>query len=196
VIARAPALAALLALAACQTLPPRADLRPAAAAWPRLAAIGSWRARGRVAVRSATEGFSASFDWRESAGRSELDVRGPLGAGAAHITRTADTIRIDTGSAAPIDVAAPFERLEAELTARLGFPLPIEPLRYWMLGAPAPDRPSTATPTGFEQDGWAITLASFAPVSSAPVPLPSRLTLVRAGTQIKVAVSDWAVGAP
>jgi outer membrane lipoprotein LolB len=196
VILRGPALAALLALAACHSNPPRTDLRPAAAAWPNLVAIATWRAHGRVAVRSATEGFSASFDWREADGRSELDVRGPLGAGAAHITRTADSIRIDTGSAAPIDVPAPFDRLEGELTARLGFPLPIEPLRYWMLGAPAPDRPSASTPTGFEQDGWAIALAAFAPVAAAPAPLPSRLTLSRAGTQIKVAVSDWTVGVP
>jgi len=196
VIGRALPAIAVLALAGCHLQPAQPDLRPAATAWPALAALPAWHARGRVAVRTPADGFSASFDWRESDGRSEIDVRGPLGAGAAHITRTTDSIRIETGTAAAIDVPAPFDQLEAALTARLGFPLPLEPLRYWMLGAPAPDRASTPTTGGFDQDGWDIVLGPFAAVPAAPAPLPARLTLSRAGSQIRVAVTDWAVGAP
>ena len=55
------ALLALAALGACQTLPP-----PAPAATPgaeaALVALDTWRARGRVAVRSTAEGFSATFE--------------------------------------------------------------------------------------------------------------------------------------
>ena len=192
---RALALAALCALAACHSVPLRPVGRPSAAAIAGITALADWQAQGRVAVRSAGTGFGASFDWQEAAGASRLDVRGPLGGGAARITRTQDTIRIESGGAPPLEVAAPFDALEGELIARLGFPLPIEALRYWLLGVPAPDRPSTATAQGFEQDGWAIGLDEFAAVDGAPAPLPARLTLTREETRIRVAVSHWRVGA-
>jgi len=195
VIRRVVLVAALATLGACHTLPPPAAI-PSADTRALLVAVGDWRARGRVAVRAANEGFSASFDWRESAGTGEIDVRGPLGAGSAHITRSAAAVRIETGGHPPLEVAAPFDSLEAELTARLGFPLPIEPLRYWLLGVPDPAAPSEATATGFTQAGWTVTLSAFAPVAAAPAPLPGRLTLSRAGTEIRVLVSTWQVGAP
>lgn len=187
------AIGALAALAACQTVP-RTEPAPSADTRAALAAVPAWRARGRVAVRSTGEGFSASFDWREAGGRGEIDVRGPLGAGAALITRTAERIRIETGSNPPIEIPAPFETVEAELTARLGFPLPIEPLRYWMLGVPDPDLPSSALADGFAQAGWNIALSGFAPVAMAPAALPSKLVLTRSGTQVRVVVSTWQVG--
>ena len=186
---------ALAALAACQTVP-RAELAPSADARAVLAGVSAWRARGRVAVHSTGEGFSASFDWREAGGRSDIDVRGPLGAGAALITRTPQLIRIETGSNPPIDIPAPFESVEAELTTRLGFPLPIGPLRYWMLGVPDPGLPSSAAPEGFAQAGWNVALAAFAPVIKAPVALPTRLVLTRSGTQVRVVISAWQVGPP
>jgi outer membrane lipoprotein LolB len=194
--ARALAVLALTALAACRTLPPPAELGPTPELRPALVALDAWRARGRVAVRTPSDGFSASFDWREANDRGELDVRGPLGAGAARITQTPALIRIETGASAPVEVSAPFESLESELTTRLGFPLPIASLRYWLLGVPAPDVPSEAIGSGFSQAGWTVAPAGFAAVPLAPAPLPSRLVLTRAGTQIKVAISTWQLGAP
>jgi outer membrane lipoprotein LolB len=194
--ARALAVLALTALAACRSGPPPSELAPAPELQPALVALDAWRARGRVAVRTPSDGFSASFDWREANGRGELDVRGPLGAGAARITQTADLIRIETGAAAPVEVPAPFDTLESELTTRLGFPLPIASLRYWLLGVPAPDISSEPVAGGFSQAGWTVAPAGFSRVPLAPAPLPSRLVLTRAGTQIKVAISAWQLGAP
>ena len=186
---------ALATLGACQTVP-RHEAAPSAAVRAALAALDTWRARGRVAVRSAAEGFSASFDWHEAAGRGEIDVRGPLGAGAARITRTAESIRIETPSAAPLEVAAPFAALESELTRRLGFPLPIGPLRYWLLGVPDPTLASEPAGQGFVQAGWTVALTGFGPVAGAPGPLPSRLVLRREATEVRVLVSSWTVAPP
>jgi outer membrane lipoprotein LolB len=192
---RALAVAALLALAACQHAPLRPVARPSAEAAAAIAALDDWQAQGRVAVRNAGTGFGASFDWQEAGGQSRLDVRGPLGGGAARITRTADTITIDTGTSPPLEIAAPFDALDGEVVARLGFPLPIAALRYWLRGVPAPERPSMPTADGFEQDGWAVGLDEFVAVGAAPAPLPSRLTLSRGDTRIRVALSHWRVGA-
>ncbi len=190
-------LVALLAgLGGCATLPPASTVVPDVAARQAIGALDAWQAVGRVAVRSGGEGFSASFDWREAAGRGELGVRGPFGAGAVHISRSDERIRIESGSAVPLDVPAPFEALEPELVARLGFPLPLGPLRYWMLGVPAPGLPSDGAGGDFSQGGWQVSVGGYVPVAGAPGPLPARLTLTRDTTRIRVVVDRWRVGVP
>jgi outer membrane lipoprotein LolB len=193
---RALAVTALVALGACHGTPERAIAPPGAAEQNAVAALEAWRARGRVAIRTASAGFSASFDWREQGGVGEVDVRGPLGAGAAHLTQSAERVRIDTGSGTPFEVAAPFTSLDEELAARLGFALPVTSLRYWLLGVPAPDQPSARASDGFSQSGWAVAPAGYVAVAGAPGVLPARLVLSRATTVIRIVVSDWQVGVP
>jgi outer membrane lipoprotein LolB len=196
-MSRALALVAMLVgLAGCRTLPPRPVAGPDAAARTAIAALTAWQATGRVAVRAGNGGFSASFDWREAGGRGELGVRGPFGAGAVRISRSDERIRIESGGAPPLDVAAPFEALEPELVARLGFPLPLDPLRYWVLGVPAPGLPADGAGSDFRQDGWQVSVSDFVPVAGSPGPLPARLTLTRDATRIRVVVDRWRVGSP
>lgn len=134
--------AMLVGLAGCHALSTQPVSGPDAQARSALEALDTWHATGRVAVRAGSDGFSASFDWQEAAGHGELGVRGPFGTGAVHISRSAERIRIESGNGPPLEVAAPFAALEPELVARLGFPLPLDPLRYWVLGVPAPGLPA------------------------------------------------------
>jgi outer membrane lipoprotein LolB len=187
------ALALVVALGGCRTLP--APPAPDAAARATLATLSDWHASGRVAVRSADQGFSASFDWRERDGRGELGVRGPFGAGAVRITRSSAAVVIDSGNGPPLEVPAPFDTLEAELIARLGFPLPLESLRFWVLGVPEPGQPAAGDGGEFRQDGWLVTPSEFQAVPGAPGPLPGRLVLVRESTRIRVVIDHWQVGA-
>ena len=188
--------AALAGLAGCHAMPTRPVAGPDAGERSAITALATWQATGRVAVRAGSDGFSANFDWQEAAGRGELGVRGPFGAGAVRIRRSDERIVIESGGAAPIEVAAPFEALEPELVARLGFALPLEPLRYWMLGVPAPGRPADGGGGEFRQDGWQITVGDYVPVAGAPGPLPARVTLRRDATRIRVVVDRWRVGGP
>jgi outer membrane lipoprotein LolB len=193
---RLGALALIVLLGGCRTLPAPGVTGPDPAARAALAGLVDWHADGRVAVRSGSEGFSASFDWRESGGQGEVGVRGPFGAGAVHISRSAERIRIESSSAPALEVAAPFEALEPALTARLGFPLPLDSLRYWVLGVPAPGLASTDAADGFVQGGWTVAVAEYVAVRGAPAALPARLVLTRAATRIRVVVDRWQVAPP
>jgi outer membrane lipoprotein LolB len=185
--------AALIGLAGCHALPTRPLAGPDAAARATIATLSDWHATGRVAVRAGSDGFSASFDWQEAAGQGVLGVRGPFGAGAVRISRSAERIMIESGGA-PLEVDAPFAALEPELVARLGFPLPLDPLRYWVLGVPAPGLPAEGSGADFRQGGWQVSVGEFVPVAGAPGPLPARLTLTRDATRIRVIVDRWRVG--
>ncbi len=191
---RGAALALLLALAGCASAPTRPIPPADPATRAALAALDAWHATGRVAVRTGSEGLHVSFDWRQLAGRGELAVRGPFGAGAVQISVEPALIHIESGRDPPLDLAAPFAAAEPALVARLGFPLPLAPLRYWVLGVPAPDLPSTATGADFEQGGWRIAVTEYVVVTGAPGPLPARLELSRSSTRIRLVVDHWQVG--
>jgi outer membrane lipoprotein LolB len=177
----------------CTTAPTRPDSAPAltAGGWP-----DNWRATGRLAVRDAGNGFSARFVWRETPDLSVIDVRGPLGVGAVHVTRTDQRIVLEDGRDRQ-SVEAPFEALEATLAARLGAPLPLPPLRYWLLGRPDPagsvdlDR---AAPGVFVQYGWTVT-ARGAGGPEAPRTLPREVTVEREASRIRVVIEEWQVPA-
>ena len=190
------ALALVVVLGACRSVPQSASPGSTVDQRAALGGLSDWQARGRVAVRSASDGFSASFNWQEAAGQSSIDVHGPFGAGAAHISRSRELILIDTGNGAPLQVPPPFTALEPALTAQLGFPLPIDLLRYWVLGVPAPSAPSESLAGGFRQAGWQVFFSAFTTVAGAPGPLPIRFALSRGLTEIRVAISTWQVGGP
>jgi outer membrane lipoprotein LolB len=180
----------------CATVPRAPVVAPSSQAQATLATLDGWHAAGRVAVKTGTDGWNASFDWREAAGRGELGVRGPFGAGAARIVRTAESITIEQGSSAPIEVPAPFDTLEPVLVERLGAPLPLAQLRWWLVGIPAPDLPSHGGGNAFEQSGWQVRVDEYVPVAGAPAPLPRRLVLERDTARIRVVVDRWDVATP
>lgn len=185
---------ALLALLAGCAAPPERPAFPQRDAVGLRAALSSWQATGRLAVRSRDHGWNAAFTWAQAGAQSTIDVHGPLGLGAARITRSDELIVIDNGHGSPQRIAAPFTDLEAALEDRLGTALPLGPLRYWLLGVADPQAPATATPDGgFVQYGWTVAVAEPQAVAGLPGPLPRLITVEQPPTRIRVVVSDWRV---
>jgi outer membrane lipoprotein LolB len=168
--------------------------------WPRTAdpvQLTQWMARGRIALSSQGEGGSGSFVWQQRSERTELTVRGPLGAGGLALVTDGDTIELTDGAGRPLDG----EAARVELEHRLGVKLPLAELRYWMLGVPAPGRPdavpvqaSTGPVPGFVQGGWVVTYEELKP--QAGWSLPARLTAMTSGARVRIVVDDWILPAP
>jgi outer membrane lipoprotein LolB len=129
-----PALAAAALLAACAHVAVRQnDGLSFAERRARLEAITSWQMRGRLAVSTGERGYQANYRWRQDGDRLDVSVRGFLGAGAVEVR----------GSPAELTVTARGEQRvlrdpEAQLSELLGWWMPVESLRYWLLGLPDP----------------------------------------------------------
>jgi outer membrane lipoprotein LolB len=192
----------LVMLASCRTVPTRTVTGPGAdAPWPAqraaLANLDGYSLDGRVAVAANGQGFSASLRYTQALGRSQFSLEGPLGIGGLRVQAEGDDLEIETSRGDKLD--GPEAR--AELERRLGFALPIEQLRWWLLGIPAPGESSVnAADDGeirdFTQDGWRVDIASRAP--GIGFSLPQRLTAQRAGAEsgpegarIKLLVERW-----
>ena len=186
---------ALAALAGCRTAPPKSIIGPGAdAPWPEQRAalqnLERYDLNGRVAVAANGQGFSASLRYAQLAKRAELSLDGPLGIGGLRVEVEGDDLQIVTSRGEKLD--GPEAR--AELERRLGFALPFEELRWWLLGIPAPGEAAiTAADSGaiqdFTQNGWRVSVNSR--IAGLGFSLPQRLTAEREGARLKLFVERW-----
>ena len=190
------AVAALLLAAGCKTLPPGTPVGPGAdAPWPEqraaLEKLDRYALNGRVAVAANGQGFSASLRYQQRAEHSNLALDGPLGIGGVRVEIEGEGIEIATSRGEKLDGQAARDELER----RLGFELPLNELRWWLLGIPAPGEAAVNQDSGsgeirdFTQSGWHVSVNTRAP--GLGFSMPQRLTAEREGARLKLFVQAW-----
>ncbi len=177
------------ALGACATTRPAPAT--AASGWEQrvgaLQKLAAWRLDGRAAVAVGTQGWQATLDWRQTENAAEVHLSGPFGIGALVLTRTADGISLNG--------APPSDAVEAQLQERLGFDLPMDRLRFWLLGVPDPSaafelkRNDQDRAAQLTQDDWSIDYDRYMPVGGDV--LPAHLVLNHDGVRVRIAVDRW-----
>lgn len=177
------------ALAACVTT--RVPPAPAAVAWEQrvnnLQQAGAWQLDGRVAVAVGTQGWQASLNWRQRTDSSEVHLAGPFGVGALVLKRTPAGLSLNG--------AAPSDAVLSQLQEKLGFDLPIDDLRYWLLGIADPGAPFELTRNAQDralkltQDGWVIDYDRYLPVEGDV--LPAHVVVSREGVRVRIVVDHW-----
>jgi outer membrane lipoprotein LolB len=157
-----------------------------------LQSLASWDLRGSVAVNSEQENWDARLSWRQQGDTYQLRFLAPLGQGAAILEGNADSVTIRAADGSTRSAADP-ETLLRETT---GVTLPLQGLRYWIRGLPAPDsipRRQQLDAAGrlaeLEQNGWQIEYARYLETNSPA--LPAKLVLRNGDYRIKIVVSAW-----
>jgi len=191
-VSRRPLFLAILWLAGCATQPPRA---PQIQAWAeRRAALqqrGQFDLKARVAVAAAQEGFNARLRWQQQGTHSQLALDGPLGIGGAQVDLSDGALSVHTARGQELSDAAARD----ELAVRLGFAPPLQSLRYWVQGVPAPGMPADEVLDGqqrlasLRQDGWEIDYGGYSQVGGEW--LPERMTLRREGVRVRLLIDSW-----
>ncbi len=161
----------------------------------RLAALDSFSLAGRVAVKTGSEGFSASFDWTQDGPRFRLAVN-------AALARTAIALAGEPGQVTLRGLeGGPRTAADAEGLMRdaLGWSVPMAGLRWWVRGIPDPGVPVDALefgtdgrPSRLDQAGWRI--AFDRPVAAGGLRLPGRITLEREQARVRLVIRRWTTG--
>lgn len=183
-------LVAALWLASCSTLPegPLTERQ-----YQQTIDIG-----GRLSVRYQQNGqpqsLQGKFLWQQQGDQTDITLYSPLGQTIATITITpgrAVMVQSDGEKRHASDVSA--------LTAQaLGWPMPVDGLRYWLQGfiptqEGALQTVSAVTP-GFRSDGWQVRYVSWQ--RSARIQYPKRIDLERATAEagdiaIRIVIDEW-----
>lgn len=159
----------------------------------RLSEISSWGLEGRISVRTPDDSWSANLDWRHSGVEDRLALSGPLAQRAASIHYKERYISFDAADGSHAESSDP----DALLLERLGFTVPLDALRYWMLGLPAVGQDfkvhSESNTQGaladFDQAGWSLRYDGF--MREGQWVVPRKMVIQGRGVVLKVIVDRW-----
>lgn len=163
-------------LAGCAGVAPPAVENPAAAWELRQSELGpvtSWRLHGRLAMRTADQGWHATLDWERDGERHRMDFTGPLGRGHLRLVQDGQGAELKDADQR-IWRAQNAEQILYRVT---GWTLPIQGLNYWILGLPVPAWPShqqldsQGRLKNLMQSGWRIEFREYARYGSYDLPV-------------------------
>ena len=170
---------------------------PAETAWLRhlaaLEALQEWQVRGRVALRTADEGWSASFDWQQRGSDYRIRLRGPFGQGALELTGDETGVWLQQAEQPPVFA---FDA-ETLLEQQTGWRLPVAGLAAWLRGMPVAGAWSDARwdtqgrLQHLAQDDWQIDYQRYR--EKHTLMLPQKLRLQRDSVSVKFVIDDWQI---
>jgi outer membrane lipoprotein LolB len=147
---------------------------------------------GRLSARHGSEALAANFQWHHAGQRDELELASPLGQTLALLSGDGATARLQSADGRVLS-AENWTKLTQE---GLGWPLPVDGLRYWIQGAARPGATLSAE-TGDEgrasvlrQDGWTIVYQAYVQ-TLGDVWRPSRLTASYPEVELRLAIDRW-----
>jgi outer membrane lipoprotein LolB len=186
----------VLLLPACATLPVGTDGLSYDQRRSTLEGVDAWEMRGRLAVDTGDRGFQGSFNWRQSAGALDLNVRGPFGNNVLQVAGTPNALTV-TARGETRTLADP----ESELSALVGWWLPIGSLHAWLLGLPdgtfrsATEPGADGTLAAIEQRLWRVAYPTYQLTHVADganaVLIPRRIDLAHGELTLRLTIDVW-----
>ena len=159
-----------------------------------------FRLRGKIGVRQmdgsagANNGgaFSASFDWVQAGDAYRIELWGPFGQGRMRLAGDSRGVTITDARGRSVSEAAPEVLMEREL----GWSAPVDALRHWVRGSPAPghavskpEREDDERLVRFEQRGWVVELSRWRNHDTGW--LPGRVVATQSGRRVTVVCREW-----
>ena len=179
-------LAGILVLPACSMLSttPEIAYQPTTAQ-NELYDLQRWAFEGRIAITGKNDAWSANINWEHTPTEDLIKLSGPLGQGGAVIQLNASGVTIDQGGG---DVKSSTD-VENFINQQVGLAVPVNSLRYWVVGLPDKSQAASTIANGFEQVGWKNQYKTMQPVGSYV--LPRNMTVTSETVKLKLFIDQW-----
>lgn len=184
-----------LLLASCATVPVQAPEPAGAGSLEQhaqaLAQLTTWQMSGRAAISTPSQAGTVALQWWQQNEAYTVELRAPWGAGTVKVDGSPQGVLLRTSTGVQEYAAAPRELLRRHS----GFDLPLEALRFWLLGLPVPDVAAQPTTdergllTQLRQHGWRIRYLNYGEFEG--LALPTRLFLTGEGIEVRIVVQEW-----
>jgi len=154
--------------------------------------LNHWTLDGKIGIRTPDDNQSARLYWQQNAQHYSIELSGPLGQGGLKIEGEPGAILLDLGGDDRYVSSSP----EQLLQETLGWSLPVQEIRWWVRGLPAPEQPHTAAFQGprlqtLSQAGWTIEYQRYQ--RHQKYTLPGKIKLSHNGLRITLIIKEWSV---
>lgn len=158
-----------------------------------LSRLQSWSLLGTLAVRPASgDAARVTMQWRQSPDSYIVRFMGPLGVGLFEVEGSATGVEARFPDGRRTSAASP----EALLEREIGWSVPLQGLRYWIVGVPVPDGAPSKVELDdrgrlarLEQAGWTVIYERYGALDG--LPLPERIRFSNASVDATVIVRRW-----
>ncbi|VAW87840.1 hypothetical protein MNBD_GAMMA17-1607, partial [hydrothermal vent metagenome] len=155
----------------------------------QLSELVGWQMKGRVAVKSVEDSWSASLSWQQHAETFDIRFSSMLGQRLAQLKGDALASSLYLPDDRVISAANVSDLLDEEL----GWSVPMDGLRYWLVGLPAPALASTeklhmgldelGRLQWLEQAGWRIEYQRYR--SAGTLEVPKKMVITRSDLRVR-----------
>lgn len=156
-----------------------------------------WQLDGRIGIQQPEQSWHASFHWQQQDSGFQITLRGPLGQIQGRVIKQGVEVELIDGNGRRHSSNS--TELDELVRERLGVPVPINNLSYWIVGRPHSERPWRLLESpqgrwqGFIQAGWEIHISKWREFEGHW--LPAKLQLQRDAIQVRLVIRNWAASA-
>jgi len=160
-----------------------------------LSELSVWSLKGRIGLQLTDRGFNGALTWAQTGEQMRVNFSGPLGAGAFRVSGTPGELLLERGNGERYLLDDP----ESALTDELGWGIPLDAMRYWLIGLPHPVYPAkqSFSPDGrlaaIEQLEWIVSYERYRIAQGWDMPRKLLLQNTRDVT-VKLVISAWVLG--
>ncbi len=146
-----------------------------------------WSFEGRLALTGKNDSWTANINWEHTPNAEKIKLSGPLGQGAMVISLVGDVVTLDRGGG---DIRSSTQP-EEFINQQLGMFVPVDSLRYWVVGLPEPSSPYKDTDLGFNQTGWINEYKQMQQVDNHS--MPYKMAVMNNLVKLKLIIDHWVI---
>lgn len=162
-----------------------------------LSRIAYWHLTGRLAVRNGNEAWNINLDWQQKGDDYQIQLNGPFGAGKVKLVGNANGVLLHDSDNQTFYADKPEELLRE----RTGVTMPVEGLRYWIVGLSTPQQKGRPKldPQGriasLEDNHWKVKFPRYTEVSGLQLPEKIFISKPEQEINVRLVVDEWKLGA-
>ena len=156
--------------------------------------IEKWQFDGRFSAKTDTENWTGSIAWSQNQQEYKINISGPLSTGSIMLEGEEDfaLLRLsDTQTATDTDP-------QSLLYNHTGLKLPVNELKYWLLGLPSPESRYNTVELNkkgqlskLSQNNWEVTFKRYTTVNNRQI--PNKIFLVNHEINVRLIIQKWQI---
>ena len=156
-----------------------------------LAGADNWALQGRLGVSDGHDGGSGSFSWTQHGDHYVFVLRAPITGKSFRLSGGPDGALLEGLDGGPLQGPD----AEALMRKALGWEVPLDELRAWVLGLRADGGPAELSfganrlPSQLQQDGWTVDYPAWD--DSRQPPVPRKVYAAKPPYKVRLSIESW-----